>query len=70
MDMIVLNDVSTKDTGFASDYNKITVIEKGSENAPDDFEKALKAECARIILDRAGALMAKKIKTRNGKKLK
>ena len=70
MDMIVLNDVSTKDTGFASDYNKITVIEKGSENAPDDYEKASKAECARIILDRAGALMAKKIKTRNGKKLK
>lgn len=70
MDMIVLNDVSTKETGFASDYNKITIIEKGTENAPRDYEKASKAECARIILDRAGALIARKIKTRNGKKLK
>ncbi|HOT74210.1 MAG TPA: bifunctional phosphopantothenoylcysteine decarboxylase/phosphopantothenate--cysteine ligase CoaBC [Candidatus Wallbacteria bacterium] len=59
MDMIVLNDVSTKETGFASDFNKITIIKKGLENSPADFEKATKLECAEIILENIEALMKK-----------
>ncbi|HOD39664.1 MAG TPA: bifunctional phosphopantothenoylcysteine decarboxylase/phosphopantothenate--cysteine ligase CoaBC [Candidatus Wallbacteria bacterium] len=59
MDMIVLNDVSTKETGFASDFNKITIIKKGLENSPADYEKASKLECAGIILSNIEALMKK-----------
>lgn len=60
MDMIVLNDVSSTETGFASEYNKITIIKKGSENKPADYDKASKIECARIILDNISELTASK----------
>lgn len=68
MDMIVLNDVSTKETGFASEHNRITIIESGADGRPENYDKMTKAECARVILDRAGAIMAGRAgKKNNGK---
>ncbi|VAX17319.1 Phosphopantothenoylcysteine decarboxylase / Phosphopantothenoylcysteine synthetase [hydrothermal vent metagenome] len=51
MDMIVINDVSRKDIGFASDYNEITTIRRTGELT--QHGKALKSELAEIILDNA-----------------
>lgn len=67
MDMIVLNDISTAETGFASEYNKITIIKKGCETTPADYDKASKIECARIILDNISEIMASKNNKRKGR---
>ncbi len=55
MDMIVINDVSRKDTGFASDYNEITILTRAGELTRHG--KALKSELAEIILDNAVKLL-------------
>lgn len=67
MDMIVLNDVSSIETGFASEYNKITIIKKGCETAPADYDKASKIECARIILNNISEIITSKNNKRKGR---
>ena len=48
LDMIVANDVSLKDRGFGSDFNKVTIITKDSEL---ETEVLTKREIADKILD-------------------
>ena len=48
LDMIVANDVSLKDSGFGSDFNKVTIITKESEI---ETEVLTKREIADKILD-------------------
>ncbi len=64
MDMIVLNDVSSKETGFAAMDNKITIIKKGHEASPENYEKTSKKNCARIILDHIASIVTEKNKKR------
>lgn len=48
LDYIVANDIISKDSGFESDYNKITIINKNGKIKK--FDRMLKSECAKIIL--------------------
>lgn len=48
LDYVVLNDVSKKDIGFNSDYNKVTII---SKNNKIEIEKDTKSNIADCILD-------------------
>lgn len=57
MDMIVLNDVSSKESGFASDYNEITIMRRGKPGEPENIARATKEACAKIIIDRMAALL-------------
>lgn len=50
MDMIVLNDVSKKETGFAADFNEITIISSDGDTV--NYPRLTKENCADIILDR------------------
>ena len=50
MDMIVLNDVSKKEIGFAADCNEITII--SNDGPAVDYPRLSKEDCAGIILDR------------------
>ena len=48
LDFIVANDISKHDTGFNSDYNAITIINK--DGIHTEIPKTLKLELAKIIL--------------------
>jgi len=50
LNMIVANDVSRTDAGFASDYNKINIIYNTGEI--EDLERDTKENLANLILDR------------------
>jgi len=52
LDFIVANNITAKDSGFESDYNKITIINKNGKIKK--FEKMPKTECAKIILTELG----------------
>jgi phosphopantothenoylcysteine decarboxylase/phosphopantothenate--cysteine ligase len=56
LDLIVLNSLKDKDTGFGFDTNKITIIDRN--NNIDKFELKSKEEAARDILDKIVSLMA------------
>jgi len=64
MDIIVLNDVSSKETGFAAVDNKITIIKKGHEASPENYEKTSKKNCARIILNHIASIINENNKKR------
>jgi phosphopantothenoylcysteine decarboxylase/phosphopantothenate--cysteine ligase len=49
LDMIVLNDISKKDSGFDVDANIVTIIDKKGEAT--DFPKMKKIDVAHVILD-------------------
>lgn len=49
LDYIVANDITSKDTGFASDDNKVTIITKKGEIIP--MEKMTKREVARELFN-------------------
>ena len=53
-DLIIANDVSKKDTGFNSDYNKVSIIDKkGKVKSITRNKKSFIANIiARIILDK------------------
>jgi phosphopantothenoylcysteine decarboxylase / phosphopantothenate---cysteine ligase len=50
LDWIVVNDVSLRERGFASDFNEVTLLGRNGEIVPVDF--APKLEIARILLER------------------
>src|SRR5581483_10496768 len=58
LDLIVANDVSLKDAGFAVDTNIVTLI--GEDGRPVSHPKLSKDEVADVILDRLVALRAAK----------
>ncbi len=58
LDLIVANDVSLKDAGFAVDTNIVTLI--GEDGRPVSHPKLSKDEVADLILDRLVALRAAK----------
>ncbi|MFH1453282.1 MAG: bifunctional phosphopantothenoylcysteine decarboxylase/phosphopantothenate--cysteine ligase CoaBC [Armatimonadota bacterium] len=49
LDIIIANDISRKNSGFESDFNKITVITKNGK--VKKFNKMLKKDCAKIIME-------------------
>ena len=53
-DLIIANDVSKKDTGFNSDYNKISIIDKKGnvKSIPKNKKSFIAGTIARIILDK------------------
>ncbi len=53
-DIIIANDVSKKDTGFNSDYNKVTIIEKNGKinNLPKNKKGYIAAKIAKKIIDK------------------
>ena len=53
-DLIIANDVSKKDTGFNSDFNKVSIIDKNGKikNIPKNKKSFIASAIARIILDR------------------
>jgi len=55
-DIIVANDVSRKDIGFASDFNEVLIITK---NEVLEIPKAPKTVIARIILDKVKVMIKK-----------
>lgn len=59
LDMIVANDVSRKDAGFASETNVVKLIY--SDGSMEDSPLMTKDEVAHLVLDRAKALMEKEI---------
>lgn len=50
LDWIVVNDVSSPERGFASDFNEVTLLGRNGEIVPIDL--APKLEVARILLER------------------
>jgi len=48
-DMIVANDVSNKEIGFRSDYNKVVIIRRNG--TIDEYDKMLKKDIAKTIID-------------------
>ena len=53
-DLIVANDVSTKDSGFNSDYNKVSIIDKKGKIKfiPKNKKSYIANMIAKIILDK------------------
>lgn len=51
LDMIVLNSAVTPGTGFGTDTNAVTVIERGNENNPVELSLKSKEEIAGEIVD-------------------
>ena len=53
-DLIVANDVSKKDSGFNSNYNKVSIIDKKGEikSIPRNKKSYIADAIARIILDK------------------
>ncbi len=53
-DLIIANDVSKKDVGFNSDYNKVSIIDKKGrvKSIPKNKKSFIASTIARIILDR------------------
>lgn len=49
LDYIVANDITNKETGFSSDFNKVTILSKGNNNI--SLEKMTKREVARELFD-------------------
>jgi len=59
LDLIVVNDVSEKETGFESDYNKVSII--FPDNKIIRTGKKSKCEISQIILDKIEGLVGKNI---------
>ena len=53
-DLIIANDVSKKDIGFNSDFNKVTIIDKKGKikNIPKNKKSFIASTVAKIILDK------------------
>ena len=53
-DLIVANDVSEKDTGFNSEYNKVAIIDKKGKvrTIPKNKKSFIANTIAKIILDK------------------
>ncbi len=53
-DLIIANDVSTKEIGFNSDYNKVFIIDKNGKikSIPKNKKSFIAASIAKIILDK------------------
>jgi len=56
LDLIVVNDITAKDSGFDTDTNRVTFI--GREGKAEQLPVMLKSEVAHKILDRVVALLA------------
>jgi len=56
LDLIVVNDISAKDSGFDTDTNRVTFIDR--EGKAEQLPLMLKSEVAHKILDRVVALLA------------
>ena len=53
-DLIIANDVSKKDIGFNSDFNKVSIIDKKGKikNIPKNKKSFIASTVAKIILDK------------------
>ena len=53
-DLIIANDVSKKDSGFNSDYNKISIIDRNGKvkSMPKNKKSFIASTIAKIILDK------------------
>jgi len=58
LDLIVANDVSRRDVGFATDDNEVTLLD--ASGARTELPRMAKAEVARAILDRVQELLARR----------
>jgi phosphopantothenoylcysteine decarboxylase/phosphopantothenate--cysteine ligase len=58
LDMVVLNDVTAPDSGFAVDTNRVTIFERGGER--DDWPLMSKEEVAQAILQRVVARLGRR----------
>jgi phosphopantothenoylcysteine decarboxylase/phosphopantothenate--cysteine ligase len=58
LDLIVINDISAKDSGFDTDTNRVTFI--GRDGKAEQLPLMLKSEVAHKILDRVVALLSSK----------
>ncbi|MFC1926843.1 bifunctional phosphopantothenoylcysteine decarboxylase/phosphopantothenate--cysteine ligase CoaBC [Chloroflexota bacterium] len=58
LDLIVANDITAKDSGFATDTNRVSFID--SKGKVEKLPLMLKSEVAHKIMDRVAALLAKK----------
>jgi phosphopantothenoylcysteine decarboxylase/phosphopantothenate--cysteine ligase len=56
LDLIVVNDIAAKDSGFDTDTNRVTFI--GRDSKAEQLPLMLKSEVAQKILDRVVALLA------------
>jgi len=56
LDLIVVNDITAKDSGFDTDTNRVTFIDR--EGKAEQLPLMLKSEVAHKILDRVAALLA------------
>lgn len=55
LDLIVINDITGKDTGFGVDTNQVTILDK--EGGLEKLQLLSKDECAARILDRVVAML-------------
>ena len=58
LDLIVVNDITAKDSGFDADTNRVAFIDRGGK--VEQLPLMLKSEVAHKILDRVAALLAGK----------
>ncbi|MEL7234181.1 MAG: phosphopantothenoylcysteine decarboxylase, partial [Chloroflexota bacterium] len=55
LDMLVANDISASDAGFAVDTNRVTIL--SDESPVEPLELQTKAQVADVIIDRVAALL-------------
>jgi len=65
LDLIVANDITAEDSGFGSDTDRVTIIDR--EGKIDDLPLLPKREVAEIVLDRVAALLPKRKSRRPNK---
>ncbi len=59
LDLIVANDITAEDSGFGTDTNKVTIIDKSGNQ--DDLPLMSKSEVAHQILDKVAELIVKSL---------
>ena len=66
LDLIVANDITSKDSGFGSDTNKVTIISR--EGKVDNLPLMTKREVADRVLDRVVGILGKKAEVEERKR--
>ena len=57
LDLLVANDISATDAGFASDYNRVTLL--GRDGSQTAIDRSSKSAIAEVIVEHLSSLIVK-----------
>jgi phosphopantothenoylcysteine decarboxylase/phosphopantothenate--cysteine ligase len=55
LDLIVANDITATDAGFASDYNRVVILDR--ESGREEIERETKARISERVIERIAAIL-------------